>query len=262
MNYLKPQHMQFLKDRDMSLDVLAGVAQAAKGDDAIRESILAKIEAYRAADRAQYTETQLPDGTVRVRHPSVAVIELDHYILPKPVQMFGNQCKSLVGYTLTISRADTVIHTDGLVSYEPHEVVGVFKLSETSFNHLISNPDRMGFAATIEMVKGYHIEPGIDSAFLGLGRKIAALIPADVHKMTDSLIKLTESLEELAAKGGKMTMKTIDEMARHGLPSPDGLARGVSYNIARVSEFAQEASTAQRLEIESLISLRTQQGDK
>lgn len=262
MKYLKPQHMVYIKDRDVSLDVLAGLAQSAKGDDAIRESILAKIEAYRAADRAQYTETQLPDGTVRVRHPSVAVIELEHYILPKPVQMFGNQCKSLVGYTLTISRADIVIHTDGLVSYEPHEVVGVFKLSETSFNRLISNPDRMGFAATIEQVKGFHIEPEIDSAFLGLGHKIAAQIPSDVQQMAENLAKLTESLEGIAAKGGKMSQKTIDEMTRHGLPSPYGFARGASHNIARVSEFAQETTTAQRLEIEALISLRMRQGDK
>jgi hypothetical protein len=261
MKYLKPQHMVCLNDRDVSLSVLADLATQAQGDEAIRQSILDKIERHRAADLAQYTETKLPDGTVRVRHPSVAVIELDHYILPKPVQMFGNHSKSLVGYTFTISRADIVVHSDGLVAYEPHEVVGVFKLSETSFNRLISNPDRMGYATTIEMVKGYHIEPTIDSAFTSLGRKIAAMIPAEVQKMTDNLAQVTQTLEGLAAKGGKLSKTSIDDLSRN-LPSTDGMARNASYNISRVSEFAQETTTTQRLEIEALISLRQRQGDK
>jgi hypothetical protein len=261
MNYIKPNNTLFLGDREKSLDILVDLANASQGDDRLRASILAKIDKYRSADRAQYAETVLPDGSVRLRHPAIGVVSVDHQILPKPTVLFGTPSKSLTAYTLTVSRAEATITKDGLITYAPYEVVGQFKMSELSFNNMVANPGGGDSPVVIEKLKGFHIEPTIPSAFTAQARHLAKNIEVATQDMADRLKQLTARFTELGEKGGKMSQKTIDDLKRSGIPSASSLTSTLSFQISKVAEFSQEVMTSQRVEIESLISLRkTQEG--
>ncbi|WP_410951017.1 hypothetical protein [Pseudomonas sp. S1(2024)] len=262
MKYIKPSNMKFLRDREESLNVLANLAHAAQGDARVRDSILAKIEKYRSVDRAQYAETELPDGAVRLRHPAIGVVSVDHHVLPAPTVLFGTPSKSLTAYTLTVSRAEATITPEGLIMYAPYEVVGQFQLSELSYNTMVTSSGSVDSPVTIEKLAGYRIEPTIPSAFTSQARHLATKIQGIVDGMTGRLEQLTTDFEELGVKGGKLSQKTIDALQRSTIPEVSSLTRNLSFQISKVAEFSQEVTTSQRAEVESLISLRKTQGGK
>lgn len=262
MTYIKPSNTRYLQDRIKSLDALADVANSSTGDDAIRNSILAKIEQYRSDELARYSETKLPDGSVRIHHPGIGVVSVDHSVLPKPTDMFGNPTKSLTAYTITVSRADAIVTPEGLISYEPNEVVGQFKLSELSYNQMVANPSCGDFPVTIEKLKGFKIEPTIDSAFTSKPRHLANAIQKTVLQMSSQLSDLTGQLEAMHLKGGKLSQKVIDDLVRSEVPDARNFAGRLSHGIKKVAEFSQEVTTAQRIEIEAFISASKTKGDK
>lgn len=262
MKYIQQRNMKFLRDREESLNVLANLAHAAQGDARVRDSILAKIEKYRSADRAQYAETELPDGAVRLRHPAIGVVSVDHHVLPAPTVLFGTPSKSLTAYTLTVSRAEATITPEGLITYAPYEVVGQFQLSELSYNNMVANPGGGDSPVTIEKLAGYRVEPTIPSAFTSQARHLAKNIQGIVEGMTGRLEQLTTHFEELGAKGGKLSQKTIDALQRNTIPEVSSLTGNLSFQISKVAEFSQEVMTSQRAEVESLLSLRKTQGGK
>lgn len=261
MKYIKAENAVYLRDRLASLDILDELAYASEGDDLLRQSILAKIARQRDADKARYGETVLDNGSVRLRHPAIAVVTVDHSVLSAPMQMFGNKTKSLTAYTLTVSRADATVTPDGLVSYDPYEVVGQFKLSELSYSQMIANPGAGTFPATIEKLKGHVIEPTIPCAFVHQPRMIARSVEASVNQMAQRLDHLANVLEGLHDKGGKMSQATTTSLVRSEVPSTSNFSRTLSFNISKVAEFSQEVTTAQRVEIEALIALKQAKGE-
>lgn len=259
MTYITRDNTIYLRDRLASLDILEDMARASVGNDSIRESILAKIAKAREADKARYCETVMDNGSTRIRHPGIAVVSIDHSVLPAPVQMFGNQTKSLTAYTMTVSRAEAIVSPEGLLSYEPYEVVGQFKLSEMTYNQMVANPSAGSFPVTIEKLKGHAIEPAIPCAFVNKPRVVARTVETRVAKMGAQLTDLTKALEDLHAKGGKMTQATIKAVGG-GVPQAYNFSRALAYGIAKVAEFSQEVTTAQRIELEAFIAVKQAQG--
>ncbi|MBI6885848.1 hypothetical protein [Pseudomonas putida] len=256
MSFIKPSNTISHRDRLASLEEYADMAKASKGDEAIRASILAKVEAYRAREKSYYCETVQADGSTRVRHPAIAVVRVEHNILDVPEQMFGSYIKSLTAYTVTVQRAEVIVQKDGLLSYEPYEEVARFKLSDPAFNQMISSSGRGSFPVTMEKVLDYQIEPPIQSAFAAKPMRLAKGIEEVVIEMSSRLQGLTADLESLQAKGGKLSKKAIDELMRSGIPGVAGFTNGVSYQVSQIAEFSQEVAATQRIEIEALISLK------
>lgn len=259
MKYITRDNTIYLRDRLASLDILEDMARASAGNDAIRESILAKIAKARETDKARYSETEMANGSTRIRHPGIAVVSVDHSVLPTPVQMFGNQTKSLTAYTLTVSRAEAIVSPEGLLSYEPYEVVGQIKLSEMSYNQMVANPSAGSFPVTIEKLKGHVIEPAIPCAFVNKPRVVARTVETRVAKMGAQLTNLTKALEDLHAKGGKMTQATIRDVSGE-VPMTSDFSGALAYDISKVAEFSQQVTTAQRIEIEAFIAVKQAQG--
>lgn len=259
MTYITSNNTIYLRDRLASLKVLEDMAHASEGSDAIRNSILAKIAQARETDKARYSETVMANGSTRIRHPGIAVVCVDHSVLDVPVQMFGNQTKSLTAYTMTVSRAEAIVSPEGLLSYEPYEVVGQIKLSELTYNQMVANPSARDFPVTIEKLKGHAIEPTIPCAFVNKARIIARTVESRVTRMGTQLGQLTQALEALHDKGGKMTQATMKDVSSD-VPSTYNFSRALSYDIAKVAEFSQEVTTAQRIEIEAFIAVKQAQG--
>lgn len=262
MKFIKSSNQKFLGDRSHSLDILENLAHASKGDDKLRDSILSKIERYRKADNAQYAETLLPDGSVRLRHPSIGVVSINHQILPAPTVLFGNPSESLTAYTLTVSRAEALVKPNGLVAYEPYEVVGQFQMSELSFNSMVTDPNGGDSAVTVQKLKGFHVEPTIPSAFTAQAKHLAQNIQQLVAGMGDTLNQLTEKFVALGERGGKLSQKAMSDLDRHEIPSTKSLANNLSFQIEKVATHSQEVMTSRRVELESLISLRKTQGEE
>lgn len=261
MAYTKPQNTVHLRDRLASLDIFAQLANESDGNDALRDSILAKIKKRREAEKARYSETDLPNGSVRIRHPGIGVVTVAHDVLAEPVQMFGNKTKSLTAYTLTVSRADAIVTPEGLLSYEPYEVVAGFKLSELSYNQMVANPGSGAFPVEIQKIQGLNIEPTIESAFVGEARGLAMGVEKAVDKMSLDLADMIKVFEDFHAKGGKLTQKVIAEVVRSEIPSTWNYSDYLSYQISRVAEFSQGVATCQRIEIEALIGLKQARGE-
>lgn len=261
MTYITKEHTVYLRDRLASLSVLEDIARASKGEEAIRESILSKISRAREADKARFTEVVMPNGNVHIRHPAIAVVTVDHGVLEAPIQMFGNKTKSLTAYTMTVSRAEAIVTPEGLLSYEPYEVVGQFKLSELSYNQMVANPSAGSFPVTIEKLKGHVVEPSIPCAFVDQPRQVSKTVEARVAQMGDRLAGLTQAMEALHAKGGKMSQSTISDLSRHGMPSTNNFSSALAFDIAKVAEFSQEVTTAQRIEIEAYIAVKQAKGE-
>ena len=81
MTYITKDNTVYLRDRMASLSILEDIARTSEGDDGIRESILAKISKAREADKARFSETVMDNGNVRLRHPAIAVVSVDHAVL-------------------------------------------------------------------------------------------------------------------------------------------------------------------------------------
>lgn len=261
MSYITKENTVYLRDRLASLSILEDIARASEGDEVIRESILAKISKAREADKARFSETVLPNGNVRLRHPAIAVVAVDHSVLEAPVQMFGNKTKSLTAYTMTVSRAEAIVTPEGLLSYEPYEVVGQFKLSELTYNQMVANPSAGSFPVTIEKLNGHVVEPTIPCAFVNQPRQISKTVEARVAQMGDRLAGLAQTLEALHTKGGKMSQSTMTELSRREMPSTYNFSHALAYDISKVAEFSQEVTTAQRIEIEAFIAIKQAKGE-
>lgn len=262
MRYIKDYNMQCLTDRLYSLDALAEIASVSNGSDVIRESILAKIEKRRQIEKSYYSETELPDGSVRIRHPAIGVVELDHSAFPEPTQLFGNPCKSLVAYTFTISRADAILAPDGLVRYEPYELVGKFVASERSFNMMLCGAGRLEMPVNVEYVIGYKVEESIPSVMVNQGRTIASWLPGQVHAMGASINRIVGNLEAAKEKGGKLGKKDFELLVSSATSFAPSFIRNTSYRVSCVAEYAQEVNTARRMELEALICLRKKKESK
>lgn len=261
MRYITDNDVLFIKDRLASLESYREVAMQAQGDVRIRESILGKIQKEEDTLRASYFEQVDANGTTRVRHPSIAVIEVAHEILPEPRRLWGNKTKSLVAYTIEVSLADALIDTDGVIRYEPYELVGRFTVSEHIFNTMMAHNGHRSLPVNIEMIKGQVVEPAIPDVFQGEARILGTNIERSINSQGDRITDLIAALEERSIKGGKLPASAIAEFA--GIENvPSRIKSDTSFHIGELAEFSHEVITAQRLEVEALIVRHRQQEAK
>jgi hypothetical protein len=252
MRYITPKNLVHINDRLASLDLYREVAMASSGDEAIRASILAKIQKEEDAIRASYFEKVEPNGSTRVRHPSIAVIEVCHDILSEPRRLFGNKINSLVTYTLTVSKADALIDIDGVIRYEPYEEVGRFTLSEQSFNSLLASTGGQSQPMNIESLQGWQIEPAIPDVFQASARTLGDQIDREIEARNGTLLRLIAYLQERQAKGGKLPGSEIEKLSRT-LDFPSTFVSNLCHSVGSIAEYAEKVASAQRLEIEALI---------
>jgi hypothetical protein len=252
MRYITPNNLVHINDRLASLELYREVAMTSSGDEAIRASILAKIQKEEDAIRASYFEKVEPNGSTRVRHPSIAVIEVSHDILSEPRRLFGNKINSLVTYTLTVSQADALIDLDGVIRYEPYAPVGRFTLSEQSFNSLLASSGGQVQPMNIEALQGWRIEPTISDLYEMGTSHIGANIQREIEKRNSAFLELLSQLLERQAIGGKLPLSVVKQLSGIlGLPAM--LSSNMAHHVKAIAEYAQEVTTAQRLEIEAVI---------
>lgn len=258
MRYITEKNLVFINDRLASLDVYRQLANESQGDERIRDSILAKIQKAEDEIRASYFERVEPNGSTRVRHPTIAVIEVAHDILKEPRRLFGNKINSLVTYTLTVSNADAVIDADGVIRYEPYAEVGRFTLSEQAFNNLLASSGSQSMPMNIESLAGYQIDPAIPDAFEAEAKALMSQIDKELETRGSSLASVVERLKQHQEKGGKLSATAIGEMS--GIASlPSTLKSNMAFHVGMIAEYAQEVTTAQRLEVEAVIRVHQQQ---
>ena len=258
MTYITPNNLVHINDRLASLDVYREVALASAGDERVQASILAKIQKAEDAIRASYFEKVEPNGSTRVRHPTIAVIEVCHDILKEPRRLFANKINSLVTYTLTVSQADAVIDIDGVIRYEPYAEIGRFTLSEQSFNNLLASEGGQTQPMNIESLHGWLIEPAIPDMFFAEARILGDQIDREIRTRNRSFVELLDELQERQAKGGKLPAAVIEKLSGIlGLPAM--LIGNMGHHVKMLAEYAQEVTTSQRLELEAVIRIHQQQ---
>lgn len=164
MQYIKPENLIFHNDALVTLEVLREHTLGCEGDEAVRLGILSKIDRRIAELKASVFERREANGSIRVRHPAIGVLCIDHETLKEPTQLFASHIKSLVAFTITISRADAIIGVDGLIDYEPYEEIARFKMTASAFSELITSPGRGHHPATFEFAKYYRIDPYLPDA--------------------------------------------------------------------------------------------------
>lgn len=258
MTYITPRNLVYINDRLASLNQYREVAMASSGDESIRASILAKIQKEEDDIRASYFEKVEPNGSTRVRHPSIAVIEVRHDILKEPRRLFANKINSLVTYTLTVSQADAVIDLDGVIRYEPYAEVGRFTVSEQSFNSLLASTGGQTQPMNIESLQGWKIEPSIPDFFNAEANILGAQIDREIAARNKPFLALIDQLQERQAKGGKLPTSVIEKLSGI-LGVSDMLIVNMSHHVKMIAEYTQVVTTAQRLELEAVIRVHQQQ---
>ncbi|WP_274644334.1 hypothetical protein [Pseudomonas serbica] len=252
MTYITPKNLVHINDRLASLELYREVAMASSGDESIRASILAKIQMEEDAIRASYFERVEPNGSTRVRHPTIAVIEVRHDILTEPRRLFANKINSLVTYTLAVSQADAVIDLDGVIRYEPYAEVGRFTVSEQSFNSLLASTGGQSQPMNIESLQGWLIEAAIPDFFEASARTLGDQVDREIEARNRTLVGLIESLQERQTKGGKLPASEIEKLSRI-LDFPSTFVSNLCHSVGAIAEYAETVTSAQRLEIEALI---------
>lgn len=159
MQYIKPENLIVHEEKLLTLEVLREHTLACQGDGTIRERIIKKIDAQVAELKASVFERLELDGSIRIRHPSIGVMHINHEVLDEPKQLFASHIKSLVAYTITISRADAVVSQNQLIRYEPYEVITKLHMAEAAFAGLTSSPGRDHFPATLGILRSSQHRP-------------------------------------------------------------------------------------------------------
>jgi hypothetical protein len=250
MKYLNTNSTTYHQDRLKSLDILERLIDQSVDEGGLRESILAKIEGARKLECSKYVEAVQPDGSVLVRHPAIAVIELDHFVLDVPKQLFGNPCKSLSAYRFTVSRAEVIISPEGVFRYIPYEAVSQFMCSERSFTSMIivTSDD---VPVSLERMKGLEIETEIPSLFEADGAQAVASLYRANQNISTGFTNLISELEGAAEK--------LVNSASH---LPLGYVNNSSYAISTISRHASHEAMSLRLEVESFTAMRQSKEDQ
>ena len=261
MRYITEQNLRYVRDKLASLETFREVALLAKGDESLRASVLAKIKKEEDALSVCFFEQVDDKGTTRVRHPSIAVIEVAHEILPQPRRLWGSKIKSLVAYTIEVSLADALVDVEGVIRYEPYELVGRFIVSEQTFNTMMAQNGDRSLPVNIEMLKGHTAEPSIPDVFQSEARILGDNIDNSLNVQGNRLCNLIYELEKRSQNGGKLSNGSIEQMSKIG-DVPSRIKSDTAYHIGALAEFSHEVITAQRLEVEALIALYRQQEAK
>ena len=254
MQYIKPENLIFHNDALVTLEVLREHTLGCAGDEAVRQGILDKIDARIAAVKASVFERTEANGAIRVRHPAIGVMCIDHETLSEPTQLFASHIKSLVAFTITISRADAIIGVDGLISYEPYEEIARFKMSEAAFNDLISSPGRAHHPGTFEFSKHYRIDPYLPDALANSKTLLSRSLENCLDGTQEWLGILTGLITETAEKSAKPPVKAVTDMQKYTSMLEASVVSGPAFGLARLAEFAELVKAHSQQEVEALIA--------
>ncbi|AYG48121.1 hypothetical protein DV532_28045 (plasmid) [Pseudomonas sp. Leaf58] len=255
MQYIKPENLIFHNDALVTLEVLREHTLGCEGDEAVRLGILSKIDRRIAELKASVFERREANGSIRVRHPAIGVLCIDHETLKEPTQLFASHIKSLVAFTITISRADAIIGVDGLIDYEPYEEIARFKMTASAFSELITSPGRGHHPATFEFAKYYRIDPYLPDAMANSKTLLARSVENCLDGTQEWLSNLAGLISEAAEKSAKPTLKAVAEMQKYTSMLELSVVAGPGYNLARLAEFAEVVKAHSQQEIEALIAL-------
>ncbi|MDT8925450.1 hypothetical protein RBE51_21945 [Pseudomonas taiwanensis] len=254
MQYIKPENLIFHNDALVTLEVLREHALGCEGDEAVRQGILEKIDVRIAELKAAVFERTEADGTIRVRHPAIGVMCIDHETLTEPTQLFASHIKSLVAFTITISRADAIIGVDGLIDYEPYEEIVRFKMSESAFQSMMTSPGRGHHPATFEFAKHYRIDPYLPDALASSKTLLAQSLEHCLEGTQEWLDILAGLITEAAEKPAKPTTKAVATMQKYTSMLEGSVVSGPAFALARLAEFAELVKAHSQQEVEALIA--------
>lgn len=179
---------------------------------------------------------------------------IDHEPLKEPTQLFASHIKSLVAFTITISRADGIIGVDGLITYEPYEELARFKMSEAAYNQLITSPGRETQPATFEFAKHYRIDPYLPDAPANSKTLLSRSVENCLDGTQEWLGILTGIITETAEKSAKPPVKAITAMQRYTSMLEGSVVSGPAYGLAKLAEFAELVKVHSQQEVEALIA--------
>jgi hypothetical protein len=263
MSYIKPENLIFHNDALVTLEVLRQHTLESHGDDSTRQRILQKIDARIEELNASVFEREEPSGEVRVRHPSIGVMCINHELLPEPTQLFASHIKSLVAFTITISRADALVGKDGLIRYEPYEVIAQFKMTESAFSALISSPGSGQMPATIESVKHYRIDPYFPDVLANSKTLVSRSLENCLDGTQTWLDELANLISDAAQKGAKPSLKAAEEITKYASMVEGSVVSNPAYGLLKLAEFAEVVKAHSQQEVEALIAFhQMKQGAK
>ena len=259
MNYIKPDNLIFHNDALDTLKVLREHAMACEGDASLREGIIIKIDARIAQMKASVFEREEANGDMRIRHPSIGVMCVNHERLEQPTQLFAAHIKSLVAFTITISRADAIIGKDGLVRYEPYEVITKLMMSEAAYAELITSPGSGRLPGTFEVAKHYRVDPYLPDAMANQRTLLARSVEGCLEGTQEWTSILTNLIDAVAQKPSKPSVKAADEIRKYTSMVEGSVVASPSYGLRQLAEFAEVVKAHSQQEIEALIAFHQAQ---
>jgi len=259
MSYIRPENLSYHNDKVDALDHLRQMTLNNEGgDERIRNSILAKIEAKQAELAARICETMEADGTVRVRHPSIGTITFNQQIENEPQQLFGSAVKALTTFTVTIALADAVISPEGVLSYDPYETLATFKLSETALSGMVTDIGGGTNAVTIQSAKGYDIEPYVLDAMTNTATRMRDHLDNTLENTAANFDKFITQVHNELEKGGKLGKATSEALIREATGLPVGMTNNPAFALKCLGEYTDSVRLSAQLEIEAAIRLSQQ----
>lgn len=259
MSYIRPENLSYHNDKVDALNHLRQLTLNNEGgDERIRNSILAKIDAKQAELAARISETTEADGTVRVRHPSIGTITFNQQIEKEPKQLFGSAVKALTTFNVTIALADAVISPEGVLTYESYETIATFKLSETALSGMVTDIGGGTNAVTIQSAKGYEIEPYVLDAMTNTATRMREHLDNTLENTSSNFDTFITKVHDELEKGGKLGRATTDSLIREATGLPVGMSNNPAFALKCLGEYSDNVRMSAQLEIEAAIRLSQQ----
>lgn len=262
MPYIRKENLVYHNDKLQTLNCLRAMAMESKGDERIRQSILSKVDKLETELKERVSETTDADGSVRVRHPSVATITFNQRLEPQAKQLFGSAVKALTVFDVEIALADALISPQGVISYQPYETVARFQMSESAIAGMVTDIGGGTNPVTIVEASGYDIQPYIPDAMTNTAVRMREHLEDTLSRTAVRFDTFLEDVKAELSKGGKLGVKAADEIIREATNIPIGMASNPAWALACLGEYTDSVRMSAQLEIEAAVRLSQQKGNK
>lgn len=260
MEYIQAENMVGIKQRLYSLATIRQLAVQSDSNPQLQQSILAKLDAEKVRIQNLAFEKTLEDGRICVRHPGIGCITVEHGRLDTPERLFGNRAKSVLAYTLTVSRADALISPSGSIEYVPYQAVARVRMSETAFCNFLAN-EQASPATMLEHATA-DIEAPIEDAISAIPLRLSQSMKRITEKSKERALEARQAALAAKEKGGKLSQSTMKEIQEAINASSLNLVSNMEFIVKCFSEYSDEVAMEQRTEIEALIRFEQLHGER
>lgn len=249
-NYLTSETLVRNMTTEREISGLISLSERIVNPD-LRDSIIAKIEAYGQKQEARYAEVINPDGSTLVKHPGIGFVTINESVLDEPIRLFASRVNSMSSLRVCVYQADALVDVDGSVSYVNRVLLSDMEMTQAAFNGLISSGNGNCFPGTIRNLQG--IPVSFDGDINSIRTKI---IMNDTLKMTEGLnqwvMEIVEKTNAAAQAGGTLSQKSRSDISKVTNNLISWTDANPGYYAKRLGEFTEQTTADIKLEVHSL----------